>query len=377
MGTPSQYYVDPSGGSDATGDGAIGNPWQTVQHALDTITRDSTHGDQINVRDTADDVLSGTLDLTSYGSASAAAPLVFRGYTSAAKDGGKGGMSGGGGGFPIWSSSQSYVYFIDMHLHNVGAASIVEFLSGGGNYQGILNCEVDNGTGSYAINLSTDRAVCINNHVHNFGGVGIFVDGDDTKVCDNYLANGANDFSYAIHLSGYGTAVLRNIISVDGAAYGIYTDGIVNCLVAHNSVRGGGSTGAGFYVSNSNAFQQTLTNNVVAGFSGAGGAGIRLANSSRQYPWYAGNACWNNATNYADVGDEDELLAEDNEELASHPFDESGSDTFANRFTYFAPTSAVQGTAWPSGCRLDKGAVQHADPAGGSAIIIPRPRRVM
>ena len=37
QGQPTQYYVDPASGSDSTGDGTIGTPWASVQHAIDNI----------------------------------------------------------------------------------------------------------------------------------------------------------------------------------------------------------------------------------------------------------------------------------------------------------------------------------------------------
>jgi hypothetical protein len=80
---------------------------------------------------------------------------------------------------------------------------------------------------------------------------------------------------------------------------------------------------------------------------------------------YGGNGFFNNTTQatfdiaHLDLGD--------NETLASTPFAKSGADTFANRATYFAPLDVgnVRGGAYPTALRLDKGAVQHADPAGG------------
>ena len=86
--TLTNYYVDPGSGSDVTGTGTVGSPWASVQHALDNITRDATNGDQINIKAGTADVLSSPLTLATYGTTSATAPLSFRGYTSAAEDGG-------------------------------------------------------------------------------------------------------------------------------------------------------------------------------------------------------------------------------------------------------------------------------------------------
>ena len=94
---------------------------------------------------------------------------------------------------------------------------------------------------------------------------------------------------------------------------------------------------------------------------------------------YGRHAFFNNTT------DEDlpagEILYNDgdNESLGSSPFAKSGADTFANRFTYFAPNDVgnVRGGAYPSGSRFDKGAVQHADPAGGGVSIVGTRRNTL
>jgi len=76
------------------------------------------------------------------------------------------------------------------------------------------------------------------------------------------------------------------------------------------------------------------------------------------------NALYNNTTHYTL---NDAISIGDNEELGASPFAKSGADTFANRFTYFAPvdTGNVIGGAYPSGANLDKGAVQAAAAGGG------------
>jgi hypothetical protein len=78
---------------------------------------------------------------------------------------------------------------------------------------------------------------------------------------------------------------------------------------------------------------------------------------------YGYNGMYNNATDYSGSVDIIQALG-DNESLGSSPFAKSGADTVANRFAYFEPADVgnVRGGAYPSGCRLDKGAVQHADP---------------
>ena len=64
---PVDYYVDPTSGSDATGDGTShAAAWATIQHALDNITQ-GTYGDAINIQCDGTSSLSSGLDLSTYG----------------------------------------------------------------------------------------------------------------------------------------------------------------------------------------------------------------------------------------------------------------------------------------------------------------------
>ena len=77
------------------------------------------------------------------------------------------------------------------------------------------------------------------------------------------------------------------------------------------------------------------------------------------------NAVSDCATKYDYINNSPRYQGSDDEELSVEVFEKSGSDTFANRFAYFAPKDV--GNLWrgSSSGNLDKGAVQHADPAGG------------
>ena len=208
-------------------------------------------------------------------------------------------------------------------------------------------------------------------HVNETGGNGIATTSSDSTIYGNHLANGAsNDFTNAITFGNDATQILCNTISIDGASVGILAADF-NFLVVGNSILGGGGTGTGIDLGGTNnSLSSKLHSNLVEGFSGSGGKGYDLRSIVRPLLIYLNNAAYNNATNYANEGDS--LISNDNESLGADPFDKSGSDTFANRFTYFAPvdTGNVHGGAYPSGARRDKGAVQHVDPAGGAASIL-------
>lgn len=81
--TPTNYWTDYVSGSDSTGDGSELNPWKTMQHALNTITKDSTYGDCINLL--SDETIAATLDFSAYGTPSDLGRLTFRGANGVRK----------------------------------------------------------------------------------------------------------------------------------------------------------------------------------------------------------------------------------------------------------------------------------------------------
>src|SRR5690242_15767610 len=109
MASPSDYYVDPLNGNDSTGTGTSGNPWQTTQKALNTITRNTTNGDRINIRNTASDVLTGALSFATYGTPTTVAPLILEGYSSTAGDSGIGTLDGNASFIALDFSSKPFL----------------------------------------------------------------------------------------------------------------------------------------------------------------------------------------------------------------------------------------------------------------------------
>lgn len=355
MAAPTNYYVDPQNGNDTTGDGSIGTPWQTVQHALDTITRDGSDGDQINIRDTADDVLSAALSFTTYGTPSDGAPVIFRGYTSAANDGGVGGLSGGGSVAIVTSTGLDSIHFIDMHLHNTGSNTIVQIDNG----CLFARCEFDNSTGD---GIDGDLGnVVIDCYFHNIGGDGVDIQGNGVFFCT--FENETNDFVRAILISGSSSCiVLGNIVKVDGASDGIEYDD--QTMIVNNTVWSDGGTGAGIDGPGTASPRCVIINNIVEGFSGTGGLGIH---PNQDTMVYGKNALRNNTTN-EDLGNDFFFALGDNDILGASPFtDPSNGD--------FSVDTSVKADAFPSTFRgiatdqfLDKGAAQREEPAGGGGV---------
>ena len=145
--------------------------------------------------------------------------------------------------------------------------------------------------------------------------------------------------------------ILENIISIGGASNGIIypdrdpaTHSPNHTFCVANSILGNGGTGAGILmIANGHGGS---VNNLVEGFSGSGGRGIDLDSFANGWPdssWFNyamyGNAMYDNAIDLVPPDKYGYSVFKDNEFLGSSPFAKTGSDTFANRFAYFAPVN--------------------------------------
>ena len=129
----SEIYVDPSIAADS-GTGTIGDPFCDLEYAIEQTTFYTTNGTRVNVKAGTDEVLAAVINtaMADTGTTVAwvpaiAAQMIVQGYTAAAGDGGIGGISGGGS-IGIMTTDQ-FVSFIDMHLHNCGIFNLfVQFV---------------------------------------------------------------------------------------------------------------------------------------------------------------------------------------------------------------------------------------------------------
>jgi len=352
-----ETYVDPSIAGDS-GAGTTGDPYGDVQYALDTITRNATDGDRINVKAGTDEILGAALTLATYGTPSVSAPLIFQGYTTSQGDGGIGGIDGNSTYSMITPTSLDYVGFIDMHLHNSGTSVDIVTLDNGCF---VVNCEIDGG--NQGANL--DNSLIANCYVHNCDNTGIDCNG---MVLNNYLANGVSDFSIAIRVNANGS-VIGNIISVDGSTKGIVTNND-DTKILNNSIYSNAGTGTGIEIQSSGD-RAMIANNIVEGFSSVGGVGISIASKSLFCGY---NAFYNNTTDFSKSG---ELYID---ETAN---DQSlGASAFANAGTGdFTVGTSVKALAWLTAnypglsvrSYTDMGALQREEAGGGGGGLLNNP----
>lgn len=363
MGAPSAYFVDPTSGTDDTvGDRGtvVGNPWKSVQFALDSITRDATDGDVINVKAGGTDTLSAGLNYTSYGVSSATSPLIVRGYTSAAGDGGIGVISGGGS-VGIFTTARSGVHIIDMHLHTCGAATIFN----GGQENRLINVELDNTTGR-AFSMSTNT-LCYNCHFHNFGVqnapgttntvMRCVFDIDGKTPGWLMLPNAGLCLIDCLLIGGGATACIRPLDDTK----------VIGCVFF-----GAGGTGKGIH-HNGGRDGALILNNIFEGFSGSGGVAVDL-HADTILSAYSHNSFFDNATDTVNVFTD--IFGSVNEVLSESPFTNAAGDDFSTPDNV-GKVRSEDGGAYPSGFKfgdtkleLNRGASQDAGQAaavgGGS-----------
>lgn len=364
-----QLYVDPSIAGDS-GTGTIGDPFGDLQYGLDSVTRDSTNGDQFNIIGGTAEVLAAPLSLATYGTPTTAAPLIIRGCSATANDGGFGEIDCDGD--TLWAGVYSHCMLMHLEIHDGGDHNLVDFGNSSAGCAAI-ECELHRGASSPSgkalvrAGYSGTNAV-LGCYIHDAGTGGIGIDGYDNiaKMIGNYVTNCPTGIR-----AGSNGEVSKNIVVAAAGGTGINCQG-AGAFVEHNIVWSAtGNTGSGIYTSSVTHIH--ITNNIVCNFSGAAGRGVYATGKLRLL---GHNAFYNNATNediaaaYFDLGNDVSLAAD--------PFTDAANGDFS--LTAAAKT-ALASKGWPTSYlgahantvpNLNIGPIQLAA-AGGSSIY----RRVM
>jgi len=325
MAQPSEIYVDPSIAGDS-GTGTVGDPFGDLEYGIEQTTFDTTNGTRVNIKAGTDEVVAVEISAAMADTGTTVAwaptittPCIFQGYTTAAGDGGKGGISGGGSVSVYDDAAFDYVFFIDLHCHNTGSATVIRT----DDECGVFRCEIDNTSGN---GIQVDRGLVIGNYVHNVGGEAIRIVFSG-NIMFNYIENGTNDCDIALRAGNAGV-VYRNIVKIDGASNGIHpTD---RQVIMHNSVWSAGGTGQGIAQVN-NVEIQMISNNLIEGFSGTGGVGYDLNGTNQSVDVYTANASYDNATHYTGPSYYVDRWAssDTNETLSASPFTDATNGDFS------------------------------------------------
>jgi hypothetical protein len=337
MPNPTDVFIDPGAGSDGTGDGSIGNPYQTLSYAHDNHTK-GADGTRYNVK--AGTTLTTGDAAISFASGTPDAPLYIQGYTSAAGDGGRCHIDTGSTG--LFSAGWNYVHVQDVEHTSAAATSLIA-----GIYSSIINCILNYG-GTGNVILASSYTKFIGNELHgtvsaNAGsdlrynkithssGYGITITAQ--SVCHHNVIISQSGATGAILLSGHdGEAVNNSCYATATVAYGIRGDDVSFVVGAYNNLVQGYTT-AFSNVTNANKSQMFCNSSF----------GHTTLESFAAEPWYQSNF--------------------DNTALAESPFvDAAGDDFTPKNITGVNNGFGVTG--------LFRGAVSPAASGGGGNIIV-------
>ncbi len=347
-------------------DGTTSLPYRSVQGALDLTTRNATDGDQINVKAGTAQVNQAALTLATYGTPTAAAPLVFRGYTSAANDGGKGEINCNSVAlFAV--TTYDYLILVDLYIHNAGNVAAVVLDQFGFVYR----CEITRGAGSpssKALVTLGIGCVIVGCYVWSAGtnGTGIALSNRGGAAIYNHVYACTYGISYSnTELS----AIIGNVIRcTETGSRGISGAGTGHTIIIGNSVyNSAAGTAQGILLSSTSAQSCAIAiNNIVEGWSGAGGSGVLTnAGFAVLLGW---NATYNNTTGvdpgklYIDeTANDDALGASAWVNAGTGDFDINGTVAGVTEDGYPGSFHTLSSTA----PKVDKGAVQAGAGAGG------------
>jgi len=340
--SPKSGATDPTDVVCTQAAGTTALPWRSVQGALDLITRDTTNGDQVNVKAGTADTLSASLTYATYGTPTYSAPLIIRGYTATLNDGGMGKLDGNGGAYNLLHTTWVYTAFIDMELCNVGAY----YLATLGNGSVCLRCKIHTSTGLYGT-VSVTHGAIVGCEIYNVSGRGVQFGGSGL-VHGNYIHSGpTNHFVECVfgNIPTTQCVVSNNIIELNAAGawglyvyrgnFSVYNNIFINKAAGTRACLDFSSGGA-----NDGAMHIVL-NNIIMGFSGAGGVGIK--STTRPIAMVGNNAFYNNTSDESYTGIGLDLGAD--VALAADPFTSAATGDFS--LTAAAKT-ALGSLGWPS-----------------------------
>lgn len=336
-----QYYVDPFINANS-GTGTIGDPFGDLQYALNTVTRDSTNGDQFNIKSGTAEVLTAELSFASYGTTTAYAPAVFAGYDSSANDGGTGVIDGNAGGFRF--AYNAYTVWKDLELRNSGNSAI---LIGDSRYTIAINCTFHGASGS----ASAEKAAAWRMRCYGCNFYDCIYGAYESNCFGcGFFDGSTRNFSSAMYYCG---TVVRNVIHTSGS--GIRAHNQRNALIENNSIIMTGSNYGILFSGSQNSTQ--IIDNLIDGQYGISASTPYVFRNSV----FASNTAYN-LTN---------AIFDSNESLSASPFEKTGAATWANAKAYFAPADVgnVRTGAYSS---IDgvKGAIGVQATAGGGNVIV-------
>lgn len=350
------YYIDPVSGSDSNGGTSDADAWQTLQKAATSGVPGAGEVTYFNLKDSGTDTLSADINWGSinfyFGSSRY---VVIRGYTSTAGDGGIGVIDLNGYHL-LTATGQQYV-----NLENLDISGGTYLALGADAF--MKKCKLSDMSSEGIVSYSNQA--CIEDcEVTNINGIGINNGSrDNVHINRNHIYNsGGYTMTYAISLTaGNGSIATNNIINMSSTSGGI-TAGMRKAKIQNNTLF---TSGTGSGIVSTFGYGTVIENNIFEGWNKAVDCANGLGYSCSNNHFYDNTTDIDTTTATDFVIKEGNYLAASGSVLAK-----SGSNTHANRFTYFAPTGdALGGTVDGNG---SIGAVQLSSSGGGGSSSILR-----
>lgn len=315
------YFVNASTGSNANAGTSAGSPWATLQYAL----TNSAGGDKLCLCDAATFAESGLTIPDNDG-------RYLRGYTSAEDDGGLFDISGGGATVLPYTTNNTNLVFRDGKIRNSGANVMLALY----RRCEFIDMEITDCSATSAITFAGTFSSFLRCHFHDMVGLcnAATTSDNGNLFVDCLFEEGATN-------SWAGAAVMSNQDVIGCYFYGMTIPAIYmsnqTLRCQNNSILLGGTNAAdgikaGAVVAGLNWTCYNLVENASVGISTP-----YASYSGNYYNGLFGNAVYNCTTDYTSPWTPTDSINEDNESLSESPFAKSGSMTFANRRSYFAP----------------------------------------
>lgn len=387
-----QWYVDPVSGNDTTGDGTSdATAWKTIQKVLTSFTQNTSDGDIINLKSNGTHTLTANLNWSGI-TYNVVYPICFRGYDSTAQDRGVATVELDGYTF-INSSSANFMKFKDLVFKNTGTGSGALFTFG---YDAFFdNCSFDDfDTGSSTNSVvkagatANEKMVFVNCTFTNINGRAISSIGPQAFVTNctftdinghaiyastyqifitrcYFYNSGSKTIDSAIYFSNIEKPIATyNIFNLDSTSTAITGDATVQGMqIEHNTFFTSGS-GTGI-VHSTNNYGGVVDNNIFEGWNIAadyGNANNFMGASISNNHFYDNSTDIDSTANRTFMIQDDNFLAAGGSVLSK-----SGSNTYANRLTYFEPIGDAVGGA--SDGYSDIGAVIASSGGSGGGVI--------
>ena len=362
------WYVDPVSGSDSNGGTSDGDAWATIQYALNNITPTTTDSDFLNLKTSGTHTLTANMSWAGH-TFNVAYPMCIRGYTSTAGDGGIPTIECDGYTF-INSSSYHHFMMQGLKFQNTGTGVNNAFTTG----YNILykNCEWNNFDTGGATNtlIASSSGVAqklsiINCTFTDINGYCINSASSNVNIESCHFYNsGAKTINVCYYINGTLKPVIAgNIFNLTSTSKGIYATSTDGIYARGNTFF---TSGAGTAIEKpSYNYGSIIEDNIFEGW----GKAIDFENlASYMGHSLSNNHFYDNTTDVDTTTNKTFMINDGNFLSASGTvLAKSGSNTHANRATYFAPTGdAIGGAA--DGIH-DIGAMPAIASGGGGGLI--------